>query len=214
MSKLPSNNYVDGERLCALAADAASSGEFSDELVALFYSLARQRCWKFNPRSEQSRLGGLVEEDMLQEAVMLCVQKTPKFDETKLKQKHYAFYFFKQIVDQCFIRLYEHANRQKRKPEKGTYNLDRHLRMLDIDWLIEDNSDIEDNLRQTDGAPKMSLLNKEMANAIGCKPTEDLADLIIDMRQQKDNGVTYSALAEEYGMDIELVEHLILRGAS
>ncbi len=214
MSNKKASRYVDGERLCELAAEAAISGEFSDELVTMFYAIAQHRCRRFTEISDKQILGMLDADDLIQEAVMLCVQKTPKFDQTKLQRKSYAFYFFRMIVDQGYIRIYEHANRQKRKPVKQLLSLDRYMELLKTNWAIEDSFEIEDRLRQVDGAAHADRITQSVNRALAEDDNTLTADLVLDMRQQHDQGMTYSELAAEYAISVEVVEELLLRGES
>lgn len=205
-------HYVDGERLCELAAEAAASGEFADELVSMFYSIAKNRCRRFTEITDKQILGMLDADDLIQEAVMLCVQKTANFDPTKLQRKSYAFYFFRMIVDQGYIRIYEHSTRQKRKPVKRLLSLDRYMELLKTDWAIEDSFELEDNLRQVDGAAHSGRIAQSVNRALAEDDNTLTSDLILDMRHQHEQGMTYADLADEYSIEIEVVEELILRG--
>lgn len=182
MSQPKNNHYVDGERMCELAAAAAKSGDISDELVEMFYLVARNRGQKFNPSLYNRRLGVLDTDDIVQEAVMMCVTKVKLFDAKRLSSAGDAFYFFRTLIDQCFVRLYEFQNRQMRSPD---------LQILSLDMC----SDMPDK-------------------ALSIPGPSELSDTVLDMRQQHDDGMTLQDLADEYGIDVEVVEELILRDPS
>lgn len=130
-------HYVDGERMQVLAAEAARDmadggrgNEFPEELVEMFYTLARRT---FDPR-RPFREAGLDRDDVIQEAVIACFRATKHFAPNRGS----AYSFYRTCIAHCFSNLWARANRQKRTPPTEVSSLDTLLRLeRQVFWARE-----------------------------------------------------------------------------
>ena len=124
-----SNHYVDGELMGELASEASKSGAVPNELAEMFYTLAKHSL-AASPYSSPRAFGFQDCDDAIQEAVMKCLQIIPKFDASKLKHKHYAYYYFRMVIHQTYSKLYQYHRRQMRDPSQ-------EVRIDNIDQVFE-----------------------------------------------------------------------------
>lgn len=195
----PKNSqYIDGKRMGELAAEAAKSRVLSDELVEMFYALAR-RTLNTDQHSIRRRFDYLDVDDVLQEAVMRCFLVTLNFDETKLKHKHDAYFFFRVIIIQTYLRLHKWHSRQKRTPEHGIVSLS-----------TSKSSRVQDRLDRCN--------RREYLGAVSDDFRDDWEDYyefaneaIAEIRRQCNNGATLEEVAHEYDVEVETVTELLNR---
>jgi DNA-directed RNA polymerase specialized sigma24 family protein len=178
-----------------LAAEAAKARVLSDELVEMFYALAR-RTLNTDHHSIRRKFGFLDADDVIQEAVMRCFLVTLNFDETKLKNKHDAYFFFRVIIIQTFLRLYKWHTRQKRTPEHGiiSLNSDRSSRVQDR----LDRCNRQEYLGGGGGEDDLDYY-------------EFAEEAIAEIRRQCNNGAKLEEIAHEYGVEVETITDLLNR---
>lgn len=193
----PSSNYIDGQRMGELAADAAETSRLSDELVEMFYALAR-RTLNTDHHSIRRQFGFLDADDVIQEAVVRCFQVTLKFDQTKLKNKHGAYFFFRVIIIQTFLRLYKWHTRQKRTPEHGIVSLNS-----------DQSSRVQDRL---DRCNRREYLGAYSSEGYDDPDYYEFAnEAIAEIRRQCNNGAKLEEIAHEYDVEVETITDLLNR---
>jgi len=187
------SRYIDGKRMGELAAEAAKSRVLSDELVEMFYTLATLT---LNNRKDtiRRRFGYLDADDVVQEAVMRCFLVTLNFDETRLKHKHDAYFFFRVIVLQTYLRLHKWHTRQKRTPEHGIIS------------LSDQSVDVQDNLDRCNRREYFSAYTDDESDYY-----EFAEEAITEIRRQCNNGATLEEVAHEYDVEVETVTELLNR---
>ena len=198
--KPSSSNYIDGKRMCELAAEAAGSHPtvLAEELVEMFYALAR-RTLNTDQHSIRRKFGFLDVDDVIQEAVTRCFLVTLNFDEKKLKNKHDAYFFFRVIVVQTYLRLHKWHTRQKRTPERSIISLNS-----------DQSSRVQDNLDRC---------NRRDYISAGCGLDDDgssnyyefAEEAISEIRRQCNNGATLEEVAHEYDVEVKTVTELLNR---
>lgn len=120
--KPTSRNFVDSERIEVLAREAAETGEPSEELMEMFYRLARGYYDFFRGKRGNSYVL-MEQDDAVQEAVIACWKALPYLGDGS------AYGFFYTTVVNRYRNLFQFCSRQKRDP--GRY-------ILDTDRLVHD----------------------------------------------------------------------------
>lgn len=197
-----SSQYIDGKRMCRLAAEAAKARVLSDELVEMFYALAR-RTLNTDQHSICRRFGYLDADDVVQEAVMRCFLVTLNFDETKLKHQHDAYFFFRVIIIQTYLRLHRWHSRQKRTPEHG---------IISISTIVATAGTVEGVQDRLDRCNRREYLGGDYS-AVGDDTDyyEFAEEAITEIRRQCNNGATLDEIAKEYDVAVETVSKLLNR---
>jgi hypothetical protein len=188
---------ISGKRMCELAAEAAKARVLSDELVEMFYALAR-RMLNMDPQSVRKRYDFLDVDDLLQEAVMRCFLVTLNFDETRLKKKQDAYFFFRAIIIQTYLRLHTWHTRQKRTPEHGIISLS-----------TSKSSRVQDRLDRCNRKEYLGAIPIEMDDFDYYYKFAEEA--ITEIRRQCDSGSSHVEIAREYDVDETVIRELLDR---
>lgn len=188
--KPQSSPHLDGKRMCELAAKAAKTQNFEDELVEMFYALSK-RLLNLDSQSIRRRFDFLDADDLMQEAVIRCFLVTKNFDETRLKRKQDAYFFFRAIIIQTYIRLHIWHSRQKRSPDQDIISLS-----------TSKSNRVQDRLDRC---------NRKEYFSAGHDP--DYYDLmegaIEEIRRQRATGATCEEIAHEYDVEVETITYLV-----
>ena len=187
-----SNTPINGKRMCELAAEAAEARVLSDELVEMFYVLAR-RMLNLDAQSIRRRFDFLDADDLVQEAVVRCFLVTLNFDATRLKRTQDAYFFFRAIIIQTYLRLHTWHTRQKRTPEHGIISLN-----------TSKSNRVHDRLDRC---------NRQEYLSSGLSQEPDYYDLmdgaIGEIQRQRANGATCEEIAKEYDVETETITYLV-----
>lgn len=190
--KSKSSKPIDGKLMCKLAAEAAKERVLSDELVEMFYTLSR-RMLNLDTQSIRKRFDFLDADDLVQEAVIRCFLVTLNFDETRLKRKQDAYFFFRAIIIQTYLRLHTWHSRQKRSPEHGIISLNSSK-----------SSRVQDRLDRC---------NRQEYLSAGAAQDPDYYELmdgaIEEIRRQRTLGATCEEIAKEYDVEVETITYLV-----
>ena len=191
-----SSTPIDGKRMCELAAEAAKARVLADELVEMFYTLSR-RMLNMDPQSVRKRYDFLDVDDLVQEAVMRCFLVTLNFDETRLKKKQDAYFFFRAIIIQTYLRLHTWHTRQKRTPEHGIISLN-----------TSKGSQVQDRL---DRCNRKEYLGADHVEGDDGDYYVFADAAITEIRRQCDCGATIGEIAREYDVDEAVIYELLER---
>lgn len=191
-----SSTPIDGKRMCELAAEAAKARVLADELVEMFYTLSR-RMLNMDPQSVRKRYDFLDVDDLVQEAVMRCFLVTLNFDETRLKKKQDAYFFFRAIIIQTYLRLHTWHTRQKRTPEHGIISLN-----------TSKGSQVQDRL---DRCNRKEYLGADHVEGDDGDYYVFADAAITEIRRQCDCGATIGEIAREYDVDEVVIHELLER---
>jgi DNA-directed RNA polymerase specialized sigma24 family protein len=187
--------------MCELATQAAQTGDFSDELVEMFYVLSR-RMLNLDAQAIRKRFDFLDADDLVQEAVVRCFQVTLNFDETRLKMKQATYFFFRAIIIQTYLRLHTWHTRQKRTPEHGIISLN-----------TSKSSRVHDHLDRCNRKEYLGAGSEDFHDDF-----EDYFDFaekaISEIRRQCACGATLAEIAREYDVDETVVQELLDRSKS
>lgn len=192
---------IHGERMCELAAKAAKTRVLDDELVEMFYLLAR-RMLNLDARSIRKRFDFLDADDLVQEAVVRCFLVTLNFDETRLKRKHDAYFFFRAIIIQTYLRLHTWHTRQKRTPEHGIISLN-----------TTKGNRVHDHLDRCNRKEYLGAVPEDFRDDF-----EDYYDFaekaVTEIRRQCGLGATLAEIAREYDVGEKLIREMLDRSKS
>lgn len=204
--------YIDGDRMGVLALEAAESGMVSDELIEMFYTLAR-RSFDHYLHYRQRTYADIEREDAVQEAVIACHQATLKFE----KGRGGAYSFFRTTVANFYASLWLYHSRQKRAPT---------LPMVSLDNLIERENRMEEASLNADKRPRGRdtlvwqparclrqdyLFHKSMAKPPSIYLTQEQKDEIEAEALDGLSLADLAGLADEHGMDLEALLALLNR---
>ena len=192
-----SSASIDGKRMCELAAEAAEARVLSDELVEMFYTLSR-RVLNMDLQSIRKRYDFLDVDDLVQEAVMRCFLVTLNFDITRLKKTQDAYFFFRAIIIQTYLRLHTWHTRQKRTPEHGIISLNTST-----------GSQVQDRLDRCNRKEYLGAGSYEFDDWEDYYVFADAA--IAEIRRQCDCGATIGEIAREYDVDESVIYELLER---
>ncbi len=117
-NKRPSNHYIDGKLFTAEVAHTQETGDFSDELIAMFYLLA-EKTYEHRPGAPRHSYIIMEKEDAVQEAVMLCFKEFGGFDLVRGT----AYVYFRSVIRTCYRILAENASRGKRNPGNDIFDI-------------------------------------------------------------------------------------------
>lgn len=117
-----SNYYINGKWFTELAKRDALVGLCSDELVDMFYVLARKTFASIGRGYPRHSYLMIEEDNMVQEAVILCFTGLSSFDS----EKGDAYNFFRSIIYRCYLALKKQAKTDKRNPGNAVFNIEYH----------------------------------------------------------------------------------------
>ena len=196
-----SSTPLDGKRMCELATESVKTQSCSGELLEMFYILSR-RMLTLDARSIRRRFDFLDSDDLVQEAVLRCFQVLQNFDETRLKRKQDAYFFFRAIIIQTYLRLHTWHTRQKRTPEHGIVSLN-----------TSKSNRVHDRLDRCNRKEYLGAAPEDFRDDF-----EDYFDFaekaIIEIRRQCDCGASLGEIAREYDVSESVVRELLDRSKS